>query len=162
MPILKIEVPEYQCVHCGYKWINRINGKDGLIPKRCAKCKRQNWNGDSPERNPITPKERGLRTRLHRFEGYDPRKGTPFGGSTSYRPNELCKKFLDINPRPTMKELQQALYPLGWNPHRYQNFVPDPDKAEWLKYDEKEYKKILKQEAQKRREIMQQIIDSRD
>jgi hypothetical protein len=28
MPIQRIEVSEYQCIHCSYKWINRANGKD--------------------------------------------------------------------------------------------------------------------------------------
>ena len=29
-----------------YKWINRVNGKDGPVPKRCAKYKRLNWDRD--------------------------------------------------------------------------------------------------------------------
>jgi hypothetical protein len=27
MPIHTIKVTEYECGHCGWKWINRINGK---------------------------------------------------------------------------------------------------------------------------------------
>jgi len=42
MPISKIEVDEYECLRCGYKWINRINDKDGAVPDRCAKCKTTN------------------------------------------------------------------------------------------------------------------------
>lgn len=39
MSTQKIQVSEYTCGRCGYRWINRNNGKDELIPKRCAKCK---------------------------------------------------------------------------------------------------------------------------
>ena len=72
MPIRTIQVSEYECVYCGYKWINRVNGKDGPKPKNCAKCKRFHWNGKSREEgyNPITPRERSLRVRLYKFEGY--------------------------------------------------------------------------------------------
>jgi hypothetical protein len=44
MPIHTVQVTEYECGHCGWKWINRINGKDRPIPLKCAKCKRLNWN----------------------------------------------------------------------------------------------------------------------
>jgi hypothetical protein len=105
-----------------------------------------------------------LRRRLCRFEGYDPRKGTRWGGSTSYWPNELCKKFLHLSPRPTIAELVHALMPLGWDPHKYRNYIPNPDKPEYLKYDPdgKEYDKLLKEETQKRKEIMQEIIKKRE
>lgn len=43
MPTQKIEVLEYECTKCSYRWINRVNGKDGPKPKRCAKCKRSGW-----------------------------------------------------------------------------------------------------------------------
>ncbi len=165
MPIKIIQVSEYECVHCGYKWINRVNGKEGPVPKNCAKCKRKYWNGKSKDEgyDPINPRERGLRRRLCRFEGYDKREGTGWGGSTSYWPNELCKKFLNLNPRPTISELKQALIPLGWNPHRHRNRVPDPDKPNYLKYDPdgQEYKKLLKDEVEKRREFMKRIIEER-
>jgi hypothetical protein len=55
MTIYVIRIKEYGCDKCGYKWINRINGKDGPIPERCAKCKRVNWNGGSEIE--ITPEE---------------------------------------------------------------------------------------------------------
>ena len=63
MPVSKIQVNEYHCIKCGYKWINRINGKDGSIPTRCAKCKTSNW-----DRNAISPKENGLRRRIKGFK----------------------------------------------------------------------------------------------
>ncbi|MGA9170324.1 MAG: hypothetical protein WBZ20_09285 [Nitrososphaeraceae archaeon] len=46
MPISKIDVNEYGCIKYEYKWINRVNGKDGPVPKRCAKYKRLNWDRD--------------------------------------------------------------------------------------------------------------------
>ena len=33
MPIHSIQVSEYECVHCGYRWINRVNGKEGPCQK---------------------------------------------------------------------------------------------------------------------------------
>lgn len=93
MPINKIQVSEYQCIHCGYKWINRVNGKDGPIPKKCAKCKRMNWNGiQGSGYNPITPDERSLRVQLCKYEGQHYLfMGIP---GREYGPNELCKTFL--------------------------------------------------------------------
>jgi hypothetical protein len=44
MPVNLIQIREYECVKCGYKWINRKNGKDGSIPDRCAKCKQLDWD----------------------------------------------------------------------------------------------------------------------
>ena len=63
MPILKIHVNEYECINCGYKCINRVNGKDGPVPKRCPKCKGSNWKRDE-----ITPTENGLRRRIKAFK----------------------------------------------------------------------------------------------
>jgi hypothetical protein len=159
MPIHKIEVSEFECVHCGYKWINRINGKDGLLPDRCAKCKRRYWNNGcySDEYHPITPKERSLRVRLYKFEGYN----SGWGGSVSYRPNEFCRKFLEMNPRPTIRELEKALYPLGWDLRKHIHYIPDPEKPNWLKYDVEGYKKLLEEDAKKRRQIMTDIMKSR-
>jgi Zn ribbon nucleic-acid-binding protein len=33
MPIERIQVLEYECVRCGYKWVNRVNGHDGQSQK---------------------------------------------------------------------------------------------------------------------------------
>ena len=79
----------------------------------------------------------------------------------------LCEKFLDIKPRPTIEELEQVLYPPGglWltsqNQFTRRGVVPDPDRPGQWKYDREEYLKILKQEAQKRIEIMLKIMKSR-
>ena len=136
------------------------------MPRNCAKCKRKYWNGQGKDNgyNPISPTERGLRRRLCRFEGYDPRKGTRYERSTTYWPNELCKKFLNLSPRSTMSELKRALMPLGRDPRRNTNYLPNADEPGYLKYnaDGKEYDKLLKEELQKRKEIIQEIIKNRD
>lgn len=53
---------------------------------------------------------------------------------TQYQPNELCKVFLNLNPRPNMVELMKALHPIGdyFNhydsyKHRKDHLIPDPD-----------------------------------
>lgn len=174
MTIHKIEVSEYECIHCGYKWINRVNGKDGPVPKNCAKCKRLYWNGKQGY-DPITANERSMRMRLHKFEGTLNRG---LGHGTQYRPNELCEKFLNLNPRPTIGELREALWPLGWNPHEHKNFIPDPDRPGYLKYEspwildkespdyvkrkpDTEYQKLLREETEKRRKFIKKVIKSR-
>jgi len=156
MPIQLIQVSEYECVYCGYKWINRLNGKDGPVPKNCAKCKRKYWNGDKEEYNPITPRERGLRKRLYRYEGTIHPSGG-MRGSTAYWPNELCNKFLALNPRPTIKELLQALYPLGHDLSKAKFLTGDLE----YDYSGKQYAALIKIELEKRREFMKRIIEER-
>jgi hypothetical protein len=164
MPIQKIEALEYECTWCGYKWINRVNGQDRPIPQKCARCKRSGWNGG--EKDLITPREMGLRRRIKYFELlYD---NVSFHWSPEIDwPKGLCEKFLKINPRPTIGELRQVLFPQGglWltsqNQATRRGYVPDPDRPGWMKYDDEEYLKILKQEAQKRIELMLQIMKSR-
>lgn len=82
---------------------------------------------------------------------------------------DLAAKFLDLNPRPTVAELRKVLCPPGLvigltsqNRNRRRGYVPDPQKTGWLKYDEKRYIKILRWEARKRQELMQQIIEKRN
>ena len=59
------------------------------------------------------------------------------------------------------------MFPIGglWltsqNQDTHRGYVPDPDRPGWMKYDREEYLKILKQEAQKRIELMLQIMKSR-
>jgi hypothetical protein len=163
MPIQKIEVSEYECTRCGYKWINRINGHDGPVPQKCAKCKRLGWNGGRKEL--INPAEMGLRRRIKYFERLY--ENVSFYGSTEIDwPKGLCEIFLKINPRPTIGELKRVLYPPGglWltsqNQDTHRGYIPDPDTGR-MKYDNEEYLNILKQEAQKRIELMLQIMKSR-
>jgi hypothetical protein len=190
MPIHEIQIKEYECAKCGYKWLNRINGKNGPIPERCAKCKRLNWNDLSED---ITPKENGLRRRINGFRDlYE-------GDTLHYRltdrkwsidwPYDLSEKFLNMKPKPTIKELQRVIYssPVGRynngsSVYKSRNKIPDPDNPGYLKYDyshwvsdpdnprklkynyssgPSEYQKLLEQEAKKRQDIMIQIMKSR-
>jgi hypothetical protein len=195
MPIHKIEVSEYECSHCGYKWINRVNGKDGPMPQRCAKCKRPNWDKGYNE-NPITPEETGLRMRVKGLRELYIWKGTlspglhshfggywDFGGGKDNHkyldvswddvaekwPEDLAQKFLSVEPRPTIQELRQVIYPKGLplppvdsqSFNRRYGWVPNPDRPGWLKYNGKEYVNLRKQEALKRIEAMKQVIKSR-
>lgn len=105
MPIHTVQISEYECGHCGWKWINRTNGKDGQVPLKCAKCKRLNWN--DPIKEPIRDIERGLRARLANIECDVTMP--QYKWTHILRPNDFCRKFLDIKPRPTGKELIQAI-----------------------------------------------------
>ena len=191
MPIRQIQVSEYECFRCGYKWTNRVNGKDGKIPKYCAMCKSRYWNGKGEGGyNPITPRERSLRVCLYKYEGYR----DVFMGivGRQYRPNELCKKFLSLNPRPTIKELYEALFPLGYDTYknRYRHLIPDPDRnrpktegrtnlkvddSGWIPDHENpnqviwnrdpnfksDWVKALEEETRLRRQVMKRVIESR-
>ncbi|HEY6668515.1 MAG TPA: hypothetical protein VI033_05110 [Candidatus Nitrosopolaris sp.] len=164
MPIGRIQILEYESVRCGYKWINRVNGHDGPIPQKCARCKRSGWNGG--EKDIITPTEMGLRRRIKYFKSLYEYAPLYFGITIDW-PNGLCEKFVDINPRPTIGELNQVLSPPGGlgltsqNQGIHRGYVPDPDRPGQWKYDNEEYLKILKQEAQKRIELMLQRMKSR-
>jgi hypothetical protein len=166
MPVSKIEVNEYRCIKCGYKWINRVNGKDGPIPKRCAKCKASNWDRDD-----ISPEENGLRRRIKGFKQLYKNAGFYWGDSSiaDCWSDERTEKFLDLNSPPTITELGRVAEPPGLvirpltsqNQYIRRGLVPDPEKPGWLKYDKEAYIKILKQEARKRQQMMHQIIETR-
>ena len=171
MAIQKIEVSEYTCEKCAYKWINRINGKDGSIPDRCAKCKKVNWNGEED----ISPKERGLRRKVNGLKELYDRVGFKWVGilpASEYKidwSSEQTERFLGLNPRPTIQELKQVIFPSGLaikplnsqNQHSRRGFVPNPDEPQWRIYDPAEYFKLRRKEAKRRQEIIQQIIESR-
>ncbi|MGA9941222.1 MAG: hypothetical protein WBP88_04385, partial [Nitrososphaeraceae archaeon] len=96
---------------------------------------------------------------------------------------KLCQTFLNLKPRPTINELFAALWPLEWDPHKHKNMIPHPDKPGYLKYDSSrwipdpdnpgetkynsdpyfvtDYEKLLREESQKRKEVMRQVIKSR-
>jgi hypothetical protein len=84
-------------------------------------------------------------------------------------PAGLTEKFLNLKPRPTIRDLRRVIYPPGLvirplnsqNEYTSRGYVPDPDKPGWLKYDKEEYIKIIQKEAQKRIEVMIEIINSR-
>ena len=180
MPVHKIEVSEYECAYCGYKWINRVNGKDGPMPQRCAKCKRPNWNTGYNE-SPMTPQESGLRRRvqnlyrIYRLSVWRLTSTLPDLETFSvddYLKPEVVAKFLSLNPRPTIQELMGVLYPPGLqlgldsqNLIRKEAWFPDPEKPGWLKHDKPPYKNylsVVKSDAQKQQQAMQQIINSRE
>jgi hypothetical protein len=165
MPIHRIEITEYECARCSYKWVNRINGKDGPVPIRCAKCKRTSWNRNGL----IKGQENGLRRRIRGYKKlYE--YASFFSSDKIHWSEDLAEKFLNLSPRPTIVELKQVVYPRdlalkpldSQNQYSNRNFVPDPDKPGWVKYDKEEYVKLRKREARTRQEIMQHIIDSRD
>jgi hypothetical protein len=122
MPTHKVEVNEYECIRCGYRWTNRVNGKEGERPKRCGKCKRWGW-----DEGPIRDEEKKLRRKLLGLETekankkFGKRRGDlPWKHLLSQseqqviikgnRPNNLCWVFLyKIRPRPSIKELELVI-----------------------------------------------------
>lgn len=177
MTITKIEVSEYECVFCGHKWINRVNGVDGPIPEKCAKCKRSHWN--KGEGAIMTPEEVGLRRRIKRLPRlyyytyryhFDPSSDL----GRKYRDAKiddvwdvpLTAMFLTLdNPRPTIQELRHVLCPPGseialnsQNQRGIRDWIPHPDKPGWLKYDPKEFTKVLDSDKQKILSAMADIV----
>jgi len=159
-------------------WINRVNGKDGPVPQRCAKCKRFGWiDGQHVDRNPnpITDEERGLMMRLYKFEaskkpGYwtTPRAPDYVFHTTQYTPNELCKKFLSLKPRPRIDQLKYVLEPLGPEARKILKNYTNRSSSfkEYIKKNSPElhktYEDALQLEIKRRREYMQKIIDYRE
>lgn len=170
MTIHRIEVDEYECELCHYRWINRVNGVDKPIPQRCAKCKRQDWDEGQRrkrimERPPMTPEAAGLRTKIKNLHNvyYWKYKNWTWPNDNKldlkdYWDFELVTMFLSLqNPRPTARELHDIIYSPGTtlgldsqNQYRLSGFVPDPDRGPgWLKYDRKEFPKVLESDKQK-------------
>jgi hypothetical protein len=167
MTISRIQVNEYHCVKCGYKWINRFNGKEGPIPKRCAKCKKRNWDD---EKDGITPEENGLRRRIRGMKKLYEYSSTYWDTPSvaDYWNSGLADRFLNLNPRPSIAELRQVIHPPGLvigltsqNQNTWRGYVPDQQKPGGMKYDEKEYLRTLRFEAKKRNDAMKQIINNR-
>src|SRR5262249_16550974 len=106
MPINRVEVDEYECVLCGYKWINRVNGKDGPIPKRCAKCKHQHW-----EKGHIDPLEQSWRDAVKQRFGYFyyHHSGMSNGG---WRIERNAARYLER--RPSINEIKILLHPMSY------------------------------------------------
>ena len=164
MTISKIEINEYKCNLCEYQWINRINGKDGSIPVRCARCKTHNWNRMGGN---ISGKEKSLRARIRGMKHLYAYIHFIYGGDYCW--NEyLVEEFLNLDPRPSTADLKSIIHPQGLilginsrNKYSRKGYVPDPQKPGYMKYDEEEYLKIANKEAQIRLEIMKQIIKER-
>lgn len=166
-PIHNIQTKEYECIWCGYKWINCFNGKDGPILSYCAKCKRSNWNGGWAEAaaKAISPKERGLRRRIKDLPNFYYTTTRSYGDRILWVgwPLDICKQFLSIEPRPTIEEMYQVLTVMDTDLKEKgrEGRMPAPDRPSWLKRDPKGDCYLLKQQAQRRIEIMIQIIRSR-
>jgi len=144
MPICRIETNEYECGLCRHRWTNRVNGKDGEIPVKCAKCKRSTWN-----RPRITAKENGLRRRV----SYLPTLYESCIKDGYQWPYKVTQDFLNLDPRPTKQELNCVIR------------ASDIDLNSQTRYQEKYKsgapKSMLLNEAQKHINAMQQIIDYR-
>jgi hypothetical protein len=99
-------------------------------------------------------------------------------------PKGLVEKFLSIdNPRPTVRQLARIIEPMEYNFDKNVGYTPDPDRPGYLKYDYSryipdpnrfgkmkynddfsgptKYDKLQMQQAQKRIEIMLDILKSR-
>lgn len=165
MTISEIVIKEFTCNQCGHKWINRFKGKEKPVPKRCSKCKSHNWNREGGN---IDSVEKSLRARIRGLESrYLGASVTWLNRSMENCWNsELAEKFLSLNPRPTVAELRLVLQGsrIGFNskdPYKAQGYIPDPQNPGKRKYDTIEYQRIILKEAEKRKEIMQNIIQER-
>ncbi len=173
MPIYSIQVKEYQCAHCGHQWINRINGKDGPIPKNCAKCKRRNWNSGESQRD--LRQENGLRRRIKGFKeiyanarSYFCRDEYDITETIDWN-DDLTEIFLNLTPPPTIAELKIVVFPPGLtlkpfdsqNQFTQRGFVPDPEAPGYSKFSPKSWISLRREEAELRQKLMQRIIDSR-
>ena len=145
MPISKVEINVYECVWCGYKWTNWYDGKEGNTPKYCSSCKRTTWcNGQV---DAISPKESALRRKIKYIvtELYPSEQSIGI-----FFPANLMDTFFSVKPRPTIIELQYWLRPFGY----------DTRKRFSTEYNSSS-SKLLRQEADKRIEIMTEIIRER-
>jgi len=165
MTISEIVIKEFTCNQCSHKWINRFKGKDKPVPKRCSKCKSHNWNREGGN---IDSVEKSLRARIRGMKNRYERATLTWLNLAMANcwDNELAEKFLNLNPRPTIEELRLVLQGsrIGFNskdPFRAQGYVPDPQNPGKRKKDTKEYQRIILMEAEKRKEIMQKIIQER-
>ena len=165
MTISEIVTKEFTCNDCGYKWINRINGRDQPVPKRCSKCKAYNWNREGKK---IVGEERSLRARIRgmksRYEGAYLTWLSPL--IKNCWDSELVERFLALNPRPSVEELHLVLQGsrIGFNsknPYVRQGFIPDPQNPRKMKYDKDKYRQIILDEAEKRKKLMRNIIKER-
>ena len=102
MPVNIVQVKEYECIKCGYKWINRKNGKDQPVPKRCAKCK-QAWHKGN-----ISKKESRYRYKLRYTVGeYKSSPYRPHYWRTDSNVNELLKY------RPSIRDMKVIIQPMS-------------------------------------------------
>jgi hypothetical protein len=118
--------------------------------------------------DPISPTESGLRRRIGRLKEFYELMSLHWGDLDIAWNDALVEDFLNVSPRPTIRELREVFQP-SWSKisvdsqkwRKYKGYVDDPDKQGWLKYDREKYKDLLKYEAVKRQDMMQEIIKSR-
>jgi hypothetical protein len=154
LPISRIEVNEYQCALCGYKWINRVNGKDGPIPKRCAKCKDQRW-----EKGKINSRETVYRDRIKkRFRWYQ-----YLGFLNGWHTEGNAMRYLAS--RPSIKEMKVLLNPMCYlftwrnrNSRKSEGCVLKHD-SEYI--DEEATKKAHEYEKQLSRQLLKELMTQR-
>jgi hypothetical protein len=147
MPITRVEVDEYECAKCGYKWISRVNGKDNPRPIRCAKCKRWDWNEGY-----IDIQERYYRDRLrHKFSRF---KAGMFG---TFRNVDDDVETLLVY-RPTVEDMRLILEPMC--------YLFGDGHAGKIKYDKKsqKYKCVIDNDASSKAEenqlqVSKQLIE---
>jgi hypothetical protein len=175
MPSRKVEVIEYECAKCSYKWINRINGKESPKPKRCAECKRWDW-----EEGYLSRIQKQLRRDLLKIEDNQIKYPTFFGDTAFISiPADICATFLSVYPRPTEHELRIVLNPIcylgpydhGRRPnYSHRGTCSDQldccpgwisDKAGCYDNDKKIYESMVRKEREVRHQLMKHIIDSR-
>ena len=127
---------------------------------------------------PITPFEAGLRRRVKDLKHfYEFASWYADGDNKEIKDiwnQNLVEQFLYVSPRPTISELKKVYYLFGpdgnastiavdlQSKFRYVGFVPNPERPGWMKRDKDAYIELLKSEAKKRMELMQQIIKSRE
>jgi hypothetical protein len=128
----------------------------------------------------MSPKEVGLRRRVQNlYEVYrvsvwrltNPLPDLDTFSVDDYLDRKVVAKFLNLDPRPTVQELRQVLFSPGLklglnsqNQLRKEARIPNPEKPGWIKRDRRpyhEYLKLVKADAQKQQEIMQQAVQSR-
>lgn len=150
MPIHNIGTKEYECGHCGWRWMNRRNGRDGPVPKCCANCKRTNWNDPSKA---FTPEELGLRRKIKGFRNvYQYQRNVDW-------PYDISDVFLQIqNPRPTYRQLKNIVYPFG-DLKRWE-WVPCQDRPGYS-IRNPNMEEIKKNEAAERKRLMLEIMKER-
>jgi hypothetical protein len=139
----------------------------GMTCTACGIIVKENYEPNlTPER--MSRKEAGLRTRIGLLKQFYELMALHWGDLNIAWDDELVEQFLDVVPRPTIKELAEVFQPSWSNVNvdsqkwrRYRRFIDDPDKQGWLKSDRKKYKGLLESEALKRQEMTRDIIKSR-
>lgn len=146
MPIHRIQTSEYECRRCGYKWINRTNGIDGPIPRKCAKCKRIGWN-----RKPMSGLMIGIRQRIKNL-------GTLYEGAIKgYKwPHELTQQLLALKPSPPLADLQQVLWSARLRLDSQNKYSLRSKKRI---YDQERWNRLLQEDAERIQGTMQAVID---